>query len=55
MLYLKLVLIGFGIVGGIGFIIYLVAAVLEIFTGATGTTTGGTTASILSSMLKGVF
>jgi preprotein translocase subunit Sss1 len=40
MLYLKLVLIGFGIVGTIGFIIYFVAAAILIFAGVG--TTGGT-------------
>jgi protein translocase SEC61 complex gamma subunit len=38
-LYSKLVLLGFGVVGAIGFIIYFLAAMLLIFTGQPTTAT----------------
>lgn len=52
-LYMKLVLIGFGIVGAIGFVIYLTASVIELVTGAanTSTTSSGV---ILFHLLGGV-
>jgi len=53
MLYLKLVLIGFGIVGGIGFIIYFVAAILELIAGVSNPNPSSG-AAILFSMLHGV-
>jgi protein translocase SEC61 complex gamma subunit len=52
LLYLKLVLMGFGIVGAIGFIIYYVASVIELVTGAVSTST--TTSAILFHLLGGV-
>lgn len=51
-LYMKLVLIGFGIVGAIGFIIYYLASVIELISGATGTST--TSTAILFHLLGGV-
>ncbi len=36
-LYMKLVLIGFGIVGAIGFIIYYLASVIELIAGVAST------------------
>jgi len=44
-LYMKLVLIGFGIVGAIGFIIYYLASVIELIAGVSNTST--TTSAIL--------
>lgn len=38
MLYMKLVLLGFGVVGAIGFVIYFIAAALLIFFGVPPTT-----------------
>ena len=52
MLYLKLVLIGFGIVGAIGFIIYYLASVIELIAGVSNTTS--TTSTILFHLLSGV-
>jgi protein translocase SEC61 complex gamma subunit len=43
MLYLKLVFIGFGIVGGLGFIIYFVASMIMLATGHSTGVTGQTT------------
>ena len=53
-LYLKLVLIGFGIVGGIGFIIYFVAAELELVAGVANANPSGATPAIFFDWLKGV-
>jgi protein translocase SEC61 complex gamma subunit len=39
MLYLKLVVLGFGLVGAIGFIIYFVASTLMLFAGIANTGT----------------
>jgi len=50
-LYMKLVLIGFGIVGAIGFVIYLTASVIELVTGAASTST--TSTAILFQLLRG--
>lgn len=51
-LYMKLVLIGFGIVGAIGFIIYYLASVIELIAGVVSTTS--TTTAILFHLLSGV-
>ena len=51
-LYIKLVLIGFGIVGAIGFIIYYLASVIELISGVTSTSS--TTSAILFHLLSGV-
>ena len=51
-LYIKLVLIGFGIVGAIGFIIYYLASVIELISGVTNTSS--TTSAILFHLLSGV-
>lgn len=51
-LYLKLVLIGFGIVGAIGFIIYFIASEIELVSGAVNTST--TTTAILFHVLNSV-
>jgi protein translocase SEC61 complex gamma subunit len=51
-LYMKLVLIGFGIVGAIGFIIYYLASVIELISGVADTST--TTSAILFHLLSGV-
>ena len=40
-LYLKLVLIGFGIVGALGFIVYFVASMIELAAGVGNTTNSG--------------
>lgn len=40
MLYIKLVLIGFGIVGGIGFVIYFVASIVMLAVGIPATSSG---------------
>jgi protein translocase SEC61 complex gamma subunit len=54
-LYLKLVLIGFGIVGAIGFIIYYLASVIELISGVSNTSSTTTTAiTFLSHLLSGV-
>jgi len=52
-LYMKLVLIGFGIVGTIGFIIYFIASEIELVSGAVNTSSTTTTA-ILFHILSGV-
>jgi len=51
-LYMKLVLIGFGIVGAIGFIIYFIASEIELVSGAVSTSS--TTSAILLHLLSGV-
>jgi protein translocase SEC61 complex gamma subunit len=51
-LYMKLVLIGFGIVGAIGFIIYFLASIIELDVGAVNTSS--TTTAILRELLKSV-
>lgn len=51
-LYLKLVMIGFGIVGAIGFIIYYLASVIELIAGVSNTST--TSTAILFHILSGV-
>jgi protein translocase SEC61 complex gamma subunit len=52
-LYMKLVLIGFGIVGAIGFIIYYLASVIELIAGVANNTTT-TSSAILFHLLSGV-
>jgi protein translocase SEC61 complex gamma subunit len=51
-LYMKLVLIGFGIVGAIGFIIYYLASVIELIAGVASTST--TTSAVLFHFLGSV-
>ncbi|HYB03198.1 MAG TPA: protein translocase SEC61 complex subunit gamma [Nitrososphaerales archaeon] len=51
-LYMKLVLIGFGIVGAIGFIIYYLASVIELIAGVASTSTAST--AILFHLLSSV-
>jgi len=51
-LYMKLVLIGFGIVGAIGFIIYYLASVIELIAGVASTST--TSTAILFHLLHSV-
>jgi protein translocase SEC61 complex gamma subunit len=51
-LYMKLVLIGFGIVGAIGFIIYFIASEVELIAGVADTST--TTSAILFHWLNSV-
>lgn len=53
-LYMKLVLIGFGIVGAIGFVIYLTASVIELVTGAASTSTTSTGVILFQHLLAGV-
>lgn len=43
MLYIKLVFLGFGVVGAIGFIIYFVASMLMLFVGVSNPNPAGTT------------
>ena len=50
-LYMKLVFLGFAIVGVIGFIIYFLAAEFELLAGVTNTSTS--TGAILFNLLKG--
>jgi protein translocase SEC61 complex gamma subunit len=52
-LYMKLVLIGFGVVGSIGFIIYYLASVIELIAGV-ASSTSTTTSAILMHILSGV-
>jgi preprotein translocase subunit Sss1 len=40
-LYLRLVLLGFGIVGALGFIVYFVASMIELAAGVSNTTDSG--------------
>ncbi len=51
-LYMKLVLIGFGIVGTIGFIIYFIASEVELIAGVASTST--TSTAILFHLLSSV-
>jgi protein translocase SEC61 complex gamma subunit len=51
-LYMKLVLIGFGIVGAIGFIIYFIASEVELIAGVANTST--TSTAILFHLLGSV-
>jgi len=51
-LYMKLVLIGFGIVGAIGFIIYYLASVIELIAGVASSST--TSTAILFHLLSSV-
>lgn len=53
MLYLRLVLIGFGIVGAIGFMIYFIASMIELAAGVSNTTDSGATGAILFGLLFG--
>ena len=53
-LYMKLVLLGFGIVGTIGFIIYFIASEIELIAGVSGANASGATPSILAHLLSGV-
>ena len=54
MLYLKLVMLGFGVVGAIGFVIYFVAAMLMlVVSGRVVNPTGQTTPAILFGLLFG--
>ena len=53
-LYLKLVFLGFGVVGAIGFVIYFVAAMLMLVAGVSNANpTGQTTPAILFHLLIG--
>jgi protein translocase SEC61 complex gamma subunit len=53
-LYMKLVLLGFGIVGTIGFIIYFIASEIELIAGVSGANASGATPAILAHLLSGV-
>jgi protein translocase SEC61 complex gamma subunit len=54
MLYLKLVMLGFGVVGAIGFVIYFIAAMLVlVVSGHVVNPTGQTTPAILFGLLLG--
>jgi len=46
-LYMKLVLLGFGIVGTIGFVIYFIASEIELIAGVSGANASGATPAIL--------
>jgi preprotein translocase subunit Sss1 len=52
-LYLRLVLIGFGIVGAIGFLVYFVASMIELAAGVGNTTNSGSVGAILFGVLLG--
>ena len=53
-LYLKLVFLGFGVVGAIGFVIYFVAAIVMLVAGVSSPNpTGQTTPTILARLLFG--
>ena len=52
---MKLVLLGFGIVGTIGFIIYFIASEIELIAGVSGANAAGaSTGAILAHILNGV-
>ncbi len=54
-LYMKLVLLGFGIVGTIGFIIYFIASEIELIAGVSGANAAGaSTGAIFVHLLSGV-
>ncbi len=53
MLYLKLVTLGFAVVGTIGFMIYLVASIIELAAGVGNSTDSGPTGAILLGLLFG--
>jgi len=44
---MKLVLLGFGIVGTIGFVIYFIASEIELIAGVSGANASGATPAIL--------
>ena len=53
-LYLRLVVLGFGIVGALGFIIYFVASMIELAAGVSNANpSGATSPAILFGMLFG--
>jgi preprotein translocase subunit Sss1 len=53
-LYLRLVVLGFGIVGALGFIIYFVASMIELAAGVPNTNpSGATSPAILFGLLFG--
>ncbi|HVB11787.1 MAG TPA: preprotein translocase subunit SecE [Nitrososphaerales archaeon] len=53
-LYLRLVLLGFALVGAIGFMIYFVASMIELAAGVPNTTnSGGTAPAILFGLMFG--
>jgi hypothetical protein len=51
---MKLVLLGFGIVGAIGFVIYFIASEIELLAGVSGANAAGATPAILAHLLSGV-
>jgi protein translocase SEC61 complex gamma subunit len=51
-LYMKLVLLGFAVVGVLGFVIYYFAAEIELVTGAASSSSAGTNPAILFHFLK---
>ncbi|MDA4111059.1 MAG: protein translocase SEC61 complex subunit gamma [Thaumarchaeota archaeon] len=53
-LYIKLVLLGFGIVGAIGFVIYFLASEIELLSGVSGANAAGATPAILFHLLSSV-
>ena len=53
-LYLKLVFLGFGIVGVIGFIIYFIASEIELVAGVANANAAGAAPAILFHLLSGV-
>ena len=53
-LYMKLVFLGFGIVGVIGFIIYFIASEIELIAGVANANASGATPAILFHLLTGV-
>ncbi|MDA4130472.1 MAG: protein translocase SEC61 complex subunit gamma [Thaumarchaeota archaeon] len=53
-LYMKLVLLGFGIVGTIGFVIYFIASEIELIAGVSGANASGATPAILFHFLSSV-
>jgi len=56
MLYLKLVMLGFGVVGAIGFVIYFVAAMLMLVAGVSNPNPSGASTPVIffKLMLAGI-
>jgi len=53
-LYMKLVFLGFGIVGVIGFIIYFIASEIELIAGVANANASGATPAIFFHLLSGL-